>query len=148
MMLAAVETVTKADPVWESRRHNSDVATRATARESVHAASPLNSSERNVYNEPRRASTNDASAFSAIGYSIEKVTFDWVCRIQTAYRAAAPTPRVFCFNLTYNCTIPISNPLILLVVEANRRLSLGSWQSQCGKANPLLGQHQAPTRIT
>jgi hypothetical protein len=33
MMLAAVETVTKADPVWESRRHNSDVAAQATARE-------------------------------------------------------------------------------------------------------------------
>jgi len=56
MMLAAVETVTKADPVWESRRHNSDVAAQATARESVHAASPLKSSGRNVYNEPRRAS--------------------------------------------------------------------------------------------
>src|SRR5438132_13769415 len=41
MMLAAVETVTKADPVWESRRHNSDVATKATARESVHTAYPL-----------------------------------------------------------------------------------------------------------
>ncbi len=41
MMLAAVETVTKADPVWESRRHNSDVAAQATAGESVHAASPL-----------------------------------------------------------------------------------------------------------
>jgi hypothetical protein len=48
MMLAAVETVTKADPVWESRRHNSDVAAQATARESVHAASPLKSSGRNV----------------------------------------------------------------------------------------------------
>ena len=34
MMLAAVETVTKADPVWESRRHNSDVAAQATAGES------------------------------------------------------------------------------------------------------------------
>src|SRR5438067_5277179 len=42
MMLAAVETVTKTDPVWESRRHNSDVAAKATARVSVHAASPLN----------------------------------------------------------------------------------------------------------
>jgi hypothetical protein len=51
MMLAAVETVTKADPVWESRRHNSDVAAQATARESFHAASPLKSSGRNVYNE-------------------------------------------------------------------------------------------------
>src|SRR5688572_7645901 len=51
MMLAAVETVTKADPVWESRRHNSDVAAQATAGESVHAASPLKSSGRNGYNE-------------------------------------------------------------------------------------------------
>src|SRR5437868_11275523 len=48
MMLAAVETVTKADPVWESRRHNSDVAAKATARESVHTATPLKSSGRNV----------------------------------------------------------------------------------------------------
>ena len=38
MMLTAVETVTNADPVWESRRHNSDAAAQATARESVHAA--------------------------------------------------------------------------------------------------------------
>ncbi len=37
MMLAAVETVTNADPVRESRRHNSDVAAQATAGESVHA---------------------------------------------------------------------------------------------------------------
>jgi hypothetical protein len=43
--------VTKADPVWESRRHNSDVAAQATAGESVHAASPLRSSGRNGYNE-------------------------------------------------------------------------------------------------
>src|SRR5436853_6309644 len=41
MMLSAIETVTKADPVWESRRHESDVAAKATGRESVHAASPL-----------------------------------------------------------------------------------------------------------
>jgi hypothetical protein len=54
-MLAAVETVTKADPVWASRRHNSDVAAKATAGESVHAASPPKSSSRNVYNEPCRA---------------------------------------------------------------------------------------------
>src|SRR5213075_709052 len=57
MMLAAVETVAKADPVWSSRRHNSDVAAKTTARESVHAAAPLKSSGRNVYNEPRRAET-------------------------------------------------------------------------------------------
>jgi hypothetical protein len=55
MMLAAVETVTKADPVWAPRRHNPDVAAQATARESVHAGSPLKSSGRIVYNEPRRA---------------------------------------------------------------------------------------------
>jgi hypothetical protein len=44
MMLAAVEAVTKADPVGASRRHQSNAAAQATARESVHAASPLNSS--------------------------------------------------------------------------------------------------------
>src|SRR5205814_9034394 len=43
MMLAAVETVTKADPVGEPRRHNSDVAAKATTRESVHAAAPQKS---------------------------------------------------------------------------------------------------------
>jgi hypothetical protein len=36
MMLAAVETVTKADPVWKSRRQDSDVAAQATAGEAVH----------------------------------------------------------------------------------------------------------------
>jgi hypothetical protein len=40
MMLAAVETVTKADPVWKARRHDPDVAAQATAGESIHAASP------------------------------------------------------------------------------------------------------------
>src|SRR5688572_26133756 len=54
MMLAAVETVTKADPVWESRRHNSDVAAQATAGESIHAASPLKSSGRDAYRERHR----------------------------------------------------------------------------------------------
>ena len=49
MMLAAVETVTKADPVWESRGNNSDVAAQATAGKSVHAASPQKSSSRNGY---------------------------------------------------------------------------------------------------
>jgi hypothetical protein len=44
MMLAAVETVTKADPVWSSRRHDSNVAAQATARESVHGESPPESS--------------------------------------------------------------------------------------------------------
>jgi hypothetical protein len=45
MMLAAVETVTKSDPIWETRRHNSDVAAQATAGESVHAESPPKSSD-------------------------------------------------------------------------------------------------------
>src|SRR5690242_18767501 len=38
MMLATVETVTKADPVWESGRHDSNLAAQATAGESVHAS--------------------------------------------------------------------------------------------------------------
>ena len=41
VMLAAVETVTQADPVWLSRRHDPDTAAKAATRESVHAASPL-----------------------------------------------------------------------------------------------------------
>ncbi len=68
MMLAAVETVTKADPVWGTRRHNSDAAAQATARESVHAASPPKSSGRKIYNErhchcncPLRAGTPRSS---------------------------------------------------------------------------------------
>src|ERR1700681_1024286 len=36
MMLAAVETVTNADPVWSALRHNPDVAAQATARDPVH----------------------------------------------------------------------------------------------------------------
>ena len=43
MVLAAVETVTQADPVWASRRHYSDVAAQATASESVHAVWPVRS---------------------------------------------------------------------------------------------------------
>src|SRR5258706_11815268 len=50
-MFAAVETVTNADPVRKSRRHNPDIAAHTTAREPVHAASPLKSSSRNGYNE-------------------------------------------------------------------------------------------------
>ena len=72
MMLAAVETVTEADPIWESQRHNSDVAAKTTTRESVHAASPLRSSGRNVYNEPRRACMKDAPAFSAVGFTASR----------------------------------------------------------------------------
>src|ERR1700746_2541877 len=47
MMLAAVETVTKADPVWASRCHNADVAAQAATGEAVHACAPLKSSGRN-----------------------------------------------------------------------------------------------------
>jgi hypothetical protein len=36
-MLAAVETVTEADPVWASRRHDSDIAAQAAAGEALHA---------------------------------------------------------------------------------------------------------------
>src|SRR5207237_3960679 len=72
MMLAAVETLANGDPVGESRRHNSDVAAKAAARESVHAASPLKSSGRNVYNEPRRAPMKDAPAFSAVAFTASR----------------------------------------------------------------------------
>src|SRR5262249_41027596 len=47
MVLAAVETVTEANPVGEPRRRNSNVAAQATARESVHAASPQSVRETN-----------------------------------------------------------------------------------------------------
>src|SRR5690606_40953570 len=43
VMLSAIEAVTDADPVRKPGRHNSDVAAKATASESVHAASPLKS---------------------------------------------------------------------------------------------------------
>jgi len=36
VMLAAVEAVTEADPVWQSRCHKSDFAAQAAASESVH----------------------------------------------------------------------------------------------------------------
>jgi hypothetical protein len=35
-MLATVKAMTKANPVWKSRRHKPNVAAQATARESVH----------------------------------------------------------------------------------------------------------------
>src|SRR5699024_7809165 len=44
MMLAAVKAVTKADPVWPARHHNSDLAAQATAGKSLHAPSPQKSS--------------------------------------------------------------------------------------------------------
>jgi hypothetical protein len=64
MMLAAVETVTKADPVWESRRHNSDVAAQATAGEAVHAASPLS-----LEPHPRRLSEDERHRRSLVDRS-------------------------------------------------------------------------------
>jgi aspartate kinase len=72
MMLAAVETVTKADPVRESRRHNSNIAAQAAAGESVHAASPPRSRERNVYNEqhcPCNCPLREGASFSEAGDS-------------------------------------------------------------------------------
>jgi hypothetical protein len=44
VMFAAVETVTHADAVRASERDNSNVAAQATARESIHSTSPLESS--------------------------------------------------------------------------------------------------------
>ncbi|VTZ60403.1 conserved hypothetical protein [Sinorhizobium medicae] len=43
MMLAAVETVANADPVRGAYRHDPDFPAQATARVSVHAASPRGS---------------------------------------------------------------------------------------------------------
>lgn len=48
MMLAAIETVTQADPVWAPRCHEPDITTKAAASESVHAAPPLRSSDQMV----------------------------------------------------------------------------------------------------
>jgi hypothetical protein len=48
MMLAAVEAVTKTDPVRAPRGHKSDIAAQAPAGESVHAASPPNSINANA----------------------------------------------------------------------------------------------------
>ena len=45
MMLAAVETVAKANPVWEPCCHNSDIAAQATAGELIHAVFSLKSSD-------------------------------------------------------------------------------------------------------
>jgi len=51
VMLAAVETVTEANPVWESQRNNLNVAARATVCEAIHAVSPLKSSRQNIYSK-------------------------------------------------------------------------------------------------
>jgi hypothetical protein len=41
VMLAAVETVTKAYPVWTSRCRDSDISAEAATRDPLHAASPF-----------------------------------------------------------------------------------------------------------
>jgi hypothetical protein len=46
MVLAAVEAVAKAHPVWAARGRNPDASTQAAARETVHAAPPSRSSSR------------------------------------------------------------------------------------------------------
>jgi hypothetical protein len=59
MMLAAVETVTKADPVWESRRHNSHVAAQATAGESAPVYSPEFMAMEGVWKTTRKMTTHN-----------------------------------------------------------------------------------------
>jgi hypothetical protein len=49
--------VTEADPIREPRRHDSDVAAQAPARESVHVASPLKSSDRIIVASQRERPT-------------------------------------------------------------------------------------------
>lgn len=51
MMLAAIEAVAEADPVWSPRCHKPDTAAQATAGESVHAAPPPRSACRIGRNE-------------------------------------------------------------------------------------------------
>jgi hypothetical protein len=40
MMFAAIQAVTNTDAIWTTRRHNSNVAAKATTCEPVHAALP------------------------------------------------------------------------------------------------------------
>jgi hypothetical protein len=53
MVFAAIEAMTKSDPVWAPRRNNSNIAAKTTTRESIHTASPLESNSRDVRNEAR-----------------------------------------------------------------------------------------------
>ncbi len=53
-MLAAVETMTKTDPVRLPRRHEPDVAAEATARESVHVVSPQKLRNARMRRKPQR----------------------------------------------------------------------------------------------
>jgi hypothetical protein len=66
MVFAAVETVAKANPVRGCRRHNSDIAAKATTRESVHAASPQGSSGQNERNALRLTGFSDSRAATRI----------------------------------------------------------------------------------
>lgn len=54
VMLATVEAMAKADPVGFSRRHKSQIAAAAAASETIHAVSPPQSSQPDLYNERRR----------------------------------------------------------------------------------------------
>ena len=71
MVLAAVEAVTEADPVREPRRHNSDIAAQAAARESLHAASPCPGSKRTTRLE-RAASAWEAYSASLFPHGCAK----------------------------------------------------------------------------
>jgi hypothetical protein len=51
MVLATIETMTKADPVWRSRGDKADVAAQASAGESFHAGSPLKPRDRELYTD-------------------------------------------------------------------------------------------------
>jgi len=81
MMFAAVETVTNTDAVWASCRDNSNVATTAAARESIHPETPLNSSCRYDYNDPGWAFIKEAPAFAiggftAVGFTASRKTIE------------------------------------------------------------------------
>jgi hypothetical protein len=52
MVLAAIQAVTDADPIWHSRSRNSNAAAEASSGKSVHAASPSKSDGRDVYSQP------------------------------------------------------------------------------------------------
>ena len=79
VVLAAVEAVTKSDPVWESRRRDSDVAAQATAGEAVHAASPLRSSDQNGYNA-RHCHRNESLRWAAASAKGEPATQHNLCK--------------------------------------------------------------------
>ena len=51
MMFAAVQTVTKPNPVRKANRYNTHLATRTTTREFFHAVCPLKSGGQKGYTE-------------------------------------------------------------------------------------------------